>query len=83
MDRITELEVRDRFRLWVQFSDGFCGELDLSDRLFGPVFEPLRDPKVFREASVDEFGAIVWPTGADLAPDGVRRRLEKNSLDVA
>ncbi len=83
MDRISQLEVRDGHRLWVRFTDGFSGELDLSDRLFGPVFEPLRDPEVFRQASVDEFGAVTWPTGADLAPDGVRRRLESQSLDVA
>lgn len=83
MERVAKLEVRSPYRLWVQYSDGFSGELDLSDRLFGPVFEPLRDPSLFQQASIDEFGAITWPNGADLAPDGLRRRLEGKSLDVA
>lgn len=58
-------------RLEVVFTDGTRGEVDLSRRLFGPVFEPLRDPELFEEVFVDEFGAICWPNGADLAPDGV------------
>lgn len=82
MDRVEKLEVREKYGLWVQFTDGFSGELDLSDRLFGPVFEPLRDPQLFRQASVDEFGAVCWPTGADLAPDGLRRHLKEKSLDA-
>jgi hypothetical protein len=43
--------------------------------LFGPVFEPLLDAAKFREVFVDEFGAIAWPNGADLAPDAVHQRL--------
>jgi len=30
------------YRLRVSFSDGVEGEVDLSGRLFGPVFEPIR-----------------------------------------
>jgi len=36
----------------------------------GPVFEPLKDPKVFRQVRVDkEAGTVAWPNGADLDPD--------------
>jgi hypothetical protein len=36
----------------------------------GPVFEPLRDVAIFALATVDfETGTLVWPNGADLAPD--------------
>src|ERR1035437_10952285 len=34
------------------------------------MFEPLRDPQLFREVRVDaELGAIAWPNGADIDPD--------------
>jgi hypothetical protein len=34
------------------------------------VFEPLKDPEVFRQVRVDEeLGTVVWPNGADLDPD--------------
>jgi hypothetical protein len=64
------------FRIEVRFQDGTAGELDLASRLFGPVFEPLAsDPALFRKVFVDEFGAVCWPNGADLAPDALYRQL--------
>ena len=35
------------------------------------MFEPLRNPKVFNQVQIDEYGAICWPNGADLAPDAL------------
>jgi len=75
MPRVTRVNALDGFRLHVEFDDGTAGEIDMADRLFGPVFEPLRDDCEFRKVFADEFGAIAWPCGADLAPDAVHRRL--------
>jgi hypothetical protein len=44
--------------LFVEFDDGTAGEIDLSDRLFGPVFEPLKDDREFQKAAIDAFGAV-------------------------
>lgn len=57
----------------VSFLDGTSAELRLrgfveSPQVSGTVFEPLRDPKRFRQVRV-ELGAVAWPNGADLAPD--------------
>jgi hypothetical protein len=57
------------FWLFVEFSDGVSGEIDLSTRLFGPMFEPLRDPAFFAAVTLDAFGVPTWPNGADLAPE--------------
>ena len=44
MPRLLEAcYVRD-FVIWLRFSDGAEGEVDLAGELAGPVFEPLRDP---------------------------------------
>lgn len=56
--------------LRLHFSDGRVGDVDLADRLRGPIFEPLRDPERFAEAFVDdELGTVAWPNGADVAPE--------------
>jgi Protein of unknown function (DUF2442) len=47
----------------------------MKDRLFGPIFEPLQDPSFFSKVTVDEFGAVCWPNGADLAPDALYERI--------
>lgn len=73
--KIAKVEATGGYRLRVKFVDGVEGEVDLSDRLTGPMFEPLKDPELFARAGVDEFGAVCWPNGADLAPDALYARL--------
>ena len=56
------------FTLWLRFSDGTEGEIDLSDELEGEVFLPLRDPGFFRSFEV-ALDTVTWPNGADFAPE--------------
>lgn len=66
---ITEVELTGGYGLRLTFDDGAVRELDLEGQLDGPVFEPLRDPDLFAQVSVDpESGTVRWPTGADLDP---------------
>jgi hypothetical protein len=76
MERVTSVKALDGYKLEVTFSDGVCGTVSMESRLFGPVFEPLKDTSLFKQASVDEFGAVTWPTGADLAPDALYRVIQ-------
>jgi hypothetical protein len=80
--RVTRIEPLEGYRLLIEFGDGVKGEVDLSDRLFGSVFEPLKDPGFFSQASVDEFGAVCWPNGADLAPDALYDTLSGRHVDA-
>ena len=75
--RVEHVEPLKGYRLRVRFADGTEGIVTLEDRLFGPIFEPLRDWELFRQVTVDEFGAPCWPNGADLAPDALYERLRK------
>ncbi|HEY4579626.1 MAG TPA: DUF2442 domain-containing protein [Candidatus Acidoferrales bacterium] len=83
MHKIVKVEALHGYRLSIVFDDGVAGIVDLSDRLFGPVFEPLRDVAYFQQVSIDEFGAVCWPNGADLAPDALHSRLQKRTTAVA
>ena len=70
---VQAVEYLGGYRLRLTFADGLVGEVDLASKFdtdVGPVFEPLRDPSFFAKVQLDaELGTIVWPNGADLAPD--------------
>lgn len=62
--------------LWLRFDDGVEGEIDLSPEIHGEVFEPLKEVDYFREFQVHpELRTIVWPNGADFAPEFLRASL--------
>ena len=72
MLHITEAKYLTDYKVQVVFNDGKEGVADLSDALRGPVFEPLKDKKLFAQLRVDEeMETITWPNGADLAPEFV------------
>ena len=64
--------VRD-YTVWLRFSDGTAGEVDLDDELEGPVFWPLRDIERFKRFSV-AYHTLTWDNGADFAPEFFRER---------
>jgi hypothetical protein len=62
--------------VWLRFSDGAEGEIDLSSELYGPIFEPLRNIELFRQFVLHpELRTLVWPNGADFAPEFLRSSL--------
>jgi hypothetical protein len=76
LPRLTAAEYRGEHRIRIAFADGVEGEVDLWSELFGEVFEPLKDPGVFRQVRLDkELGTVVWPTGADFAPEFLYQKL--------
>ena len=73
------------WRLRVTFSDGFSGIANLRElRTRDGVFAPLRNPAVFAEVRVDpELGTVVWPNGADVAPERLRELAEQHGPRTA
>lgn len=68
--RLIEARHVTQFTLWLRFSDGVEGEIDLKSELYGPMFEPLRNVDAFRAFSLHpELHTLVWPNGADLSPE--------------
>jgi hypothetical protein len=65
---VTEVEYVEDYRLNLKFDNGEWRTIDLEAELWGTMFEPLKDLAVFRQVKAD-IGTIVWPNGADLAPE--------------
>ena len=75
VSRLVHAEYLRDYRIRVTFDDGLEGVIDLAGDLWGEVFEPLKNIDVFQQFSVDtELDTIVWPTGADLAPEFIREQ---------
>ena len=68
LPRVVEAEYRGDFKIHCTFSDGVAAIIDFSDWLYGPVFEPLKDPEYFERFFLDG-GTVSWPNGADIAPE--------------
>jgi hypothetical protein len=67
---LVEARYLSGYTLFLRFSDGVEGEIDLQGQLYGAVFEPLKDPDTFKSFVLHpELRTIVWPNGADFAPE--------------
>jgi hypothetical protein len=70
MLEVTSAEHAGDFRLQLSFTNGESGVVDLEKSLWGPVFEPLKDPRQFRRFIVSEtLHTVSWENGADFAPE--------------
>lgn len=66
----TKVTVSRPYLLDVSFEDGEQRRIDMEEFLQGEMFEPLRDFDLFSQASIDDvWHTVVWPNGADLAPE--------------
>ncbi|MFZ1107459.1 MAG: hypothetical protein WAN43_03780 [Rhodomicrobium sp.] len=51
--RVIDARHAGGYRVWLRFGDGVTGEIDLSDSLWGPVFESLKVEKEFAKLHAD------------------------------
>lgn len=73
---ITAVSVVRHGVLRLTFADGLTGDVDVLDRMRGPVFGQAVTPAGFAAVTADsESGTIVWADGADLAPDTLYQRV--------
>ena len=67
---VIEARYVSGYVIWLRFRDNTSGEIDLERELYGQVFEPLRDPTLFKQFAIHpEFHTLSWPNGADFAPE--------------
>ena len=58
MIRPTDVEPRSGHRIWLRFSDGAAGEIDLSDLAGRGVFEAWNAPTFFAKVRITTTGGI-------------------------
>ena len=68
--KVKAFEVEGPYRLRIEFGDGLVRTIDFRPVLEGELYGPLRDLDRFNAVSLDrEIHTLVWPNGADFAPE--------------
>ena len=79
LPKLKEAKYLGDYRIWLRFEDGVEGDVDLEKELWGEVFLPLKDQSRFSEFVLNkELETIVWPNGADFAPEFLYQQLCPN-----
>jgi Protein of unknown function (DUF2442) len=70
LPQVIEARHISGFVVSTRFDDGTEKYIDVSQWFKGPVFEPLKDPKLFKKFFI-EGGTLAWPNGVDIAPEAL------------
>ncbi|HEY3355411.1 MAG TPA: DUF2442 domain-containing protein [Polyangia bacterium] len=77
---VVEVRALAPYRVWVRFSDGVAGEVDLIELAGHGVFAAWSDPTVFAQVTIDpDTHTLCWPGGVDICP----RRLHDDIVNAA
>ncbi|MEK7264318.1 MAG: DUF2442 domain-containing protein [Bacteroidota bacterium] len=73
----VQIKPLNSFHLWIQYSDGTQGELNLSYLVGKGVFKALESENLFDKVYIDkETKAIAWNETLELCPDSLYLRLK-------
>lgn len=71
----TLVRALPNYRLYLEFSDGVRGEVDLSDLAREKVFERWRDWSFFEKVHIGGHREIKWDDEIELCPDSLYLKL--------
>lgn len=77
----TEVEVREGYLIWLRYSDGTAGEIDLSHLAGRGVFEAWDDLACFEAVYIASTRGIAWGEDIELCPDALYMQLTGKSLE--
>ena len=80
MIRPIEVEAREGYRIWLRYSDGTAGEVDLSDIAGRGVFEAWNAPGYFDLVHITPHRSIAWNDDIELCPDALYMEITGKSL---
>lgn len=68
-------------RLWLAYSDGSTGEVDLSDLAGRGIFALWDEPGVFEQVEITPWRAIAWSDDVELCADALYLRLTGKAVE--
>ena len=77
---VIELEAREKYRLWLRYSDGTEGVVDLSDMAHTELFADWQKPGIFGQVNLGKYGEVIWTEDAALCADSLYLELTYRSI---
>ena len=77
--RLEEVRVLQNYRLWLRYSDGAAGEVDLASLAGRGVFKAWKERKFFEAVKIDNAGALTWGEEIELCSDALYLKLTGKS----
>lgn len=77
--RPVEVKALPGFQIWLRYSDGTSGVVNLSDLAGRGVFRAWDDVDFFNSVHIGPHGAIAWGHHIDICPDAMYLRLTGKS----
>jgi hypothetical protein len=71
MPKLLELKALPKYVIWLRYSDGAQGTVDLSDLVGKGVFSLWKDAGAFEAVALSDYGAPAWGESIDLCPDAL------------
>ncbi len=84
MKKIKKVEVLEGYKLWIKFSDGIEGIVDLSKFVGKGIFKKWENKKFFKSVKINpQTGTLSWGNEIDICSDVLYAEILKvNPLDV-
>jgi hypothetical protein len=81
--KLVEIKPKLNYRLWMKFSDGVEGDVDLSSNVGKGVFSLWNNPAKFNEVKIGKAGELCWNDEVDIDSTAMYLRITgKNPEDI-
>ena len=81
MIRPTRVETRPGYRIWLEYSDGVSGEVDLSYLVGRGIFKAWDEPGYFERVHITSHRSIAWNEEIELCPDAMYMRITGKTFE--
>ena len=79
MFKPAEVKALPNYRIWVKYSDGVQGEVDLSHLAGKGVFKLWNNYSAFEGVYIGSSGQIAWSDEIDICPDSIYMKITGKS----
>ena len=77
----VEVKALDNYTIFVWFSDGVQGIIDLKHLAHKGIFREWDKNHLFAQVHIDDYGAIAWNDDIDICPDSVYLQLKGQTFE--